>query len=324
MNRLKEEVIAQMNTWGQQRVPFLFIIDFEMQKPILHKLAEVDSSQIKFSLNGFSNHAMPLTTSRTRVEPTPIPFNLYKEKFDKVFHHLQYGDTYLTNLTIATPISISQTLLEIYHASSARYKLWVEDAFIVFSPETFIKIKEDKLYTFPMKGTIDASIPNAEKQVLANEKELAEHVTIVDLLRNDVSLVATNVRVNKFRYTEKIQTSHKDLIQVSSEIVGDLTPNFHGKLGDILGALLPAGSVSGAPKPKTMNVIWEAEQELRGYYTGVVGYYDGEKLDSGVMIRYIERTNTGYQYRSGAGITAQSVAEKEYQETIDKVYVPSA
>jgi para-aminobenzoate synthetase component 1 len=111
MNRLKEEVIAQMNTWGQQRVPFLFIIDFEMQKPILHKLAEVDSSQIKFSLNGFSNHAMPLTTSRTRVEPTPIPFNLYKEKFDKVFHHLQYGDTYLTNLTIATPISISQTLL---------------------------------------------------------------------------------------------------------------------------------------------------------------------------------------------------------------------
>jgi para-aminobenzoate synthetase component 1 len=324
MKRLMEEVIQQMNTWGQQRVPFLFIIDFEMQKPILYRLSEIDSSVIKFSLNGFHNHPLLVEAVIHPVKLAPISFDAYKRKFDIVYNHLHYGDTYLTNLTIATPITLKQSLLEIYNASSARYKLLVNDDFLVFSPEIFVQIKDGKIYSYPMKGTIDATIPDAANKIINNEKELAEHVTIVDLIRNDLSLVATNVRVNNFRYIERIQTSHKDLLQVSSEIVGDLPSDFHHSIGDIIRLLLPAGSVSGAPKPKTMEVIKKAEGESRGYYTGVVGYYDGEKLDSGVMIRYIERTKQGYQYRSGAGITAQSIAEQEYQETIDKVYVPSA
>ncbi len=96
------------------------------------------------------------------------------------------------------------------------------------------------------------------------------------------------------------------------------------QLGDILLKLLPAGSVSGAPKPRTLEIIKEVEEERRGYYTGVFGYFDGSVLDSGVMIRFIENTAGKFFYRSGGGITTQSVVESEYQEVIDKVYVPVA
>jgi para-aminobenzoate synthetase component 1 len=173
-----------------------------------------------------------------------------------------------------------------------------------------------------MKGTIDASLTDAENVILSDEKELSEHVTIVDLIRNDLSAVAKNVDVNRFRYVEKIETSQKDLLQVSSEIVGDLSGDYASGIGSILVSLLPAGSVSGAPKKKTLQIIREAEKERRGYYTGVFGYFDGINLDSAVMIRFIEQEGEQFYYRSGGGITAQSEAEKEYQEVIDKIYVP--
>jgi len=173
-----------------------------------------------------------------------------------------------------------------------------------------------------MKGTIDASLPDAEQLILSDAKELSEHVTIVDLIRNDLSGVAKNVEVNRFRYIEKIKTNQKDLLQVSSEIAGDLSDDYASHIGSILISLLPAGSISGAPKKKTIQIIQEAEKEKREFYTGVFGYFDGENLDSAVMIRFIEQAGNDFYYRSGGGITAQSEAEKEYQEAIDKIYVP--
>jgi para-aminobenzoate synthetase component I len=164
----------------------------------------------------------------------------------------------------------------------------------------------------------------AKEKILADKKELAEHVTIVDLIRNDLSQVASQVDVTRFRYVEEVRTGSKNLLQVSSEICGQLDAGYQNHLGDILLKLLPAGSVSGAPKPKTLEIIKDVEGEDRGFYTGVFGYFDGEKLDSGVMIRFIERRAGKYFYRSGGGITTQSVAESEYQEAIDKVYVPVA
>ncbi|OGU77880.1 MAG: hypothetical protein A2279_07140 [Stygiobacter sp. RIFOXYA12_FULL_38_9] len=86
--------------------------------------------------------------------------------------------------------------------------------------------------------------------------------------------------------------------------------------------MLPAGSISGAPKKKTVEIIQNAEKLERGYYTGVFGYYDGNNLDSAVMIRFIEQTAEGLVYRSGGGITFMSDVNSEYQELIDKVYVP--
>jgi len=200
--------------------------------------------------------------------------------------------------------------------------LFRED-FTVFSPESFVRIDQSGIISsYPMKGTIDASLPGAAVSLLSDPKELAEHNTIVDLIRNDLSMVATEVRVTRFRYLEEIQTNQKHLLQASSEITGILSADWPAHLGDIIRTLLPAGSISGAPKKKTLEIIREAEAGSRGFYTGVFGIFDGQKLDSAVMIRYIEQQQGRYYFRSGGGITVNSSAISEYHELIDKVYVP--
>lgn len=319
------EFIHTLNQWGHHKVPFLFFVDFEMENPMAFRLDKVDDTKILFDINGFSNSgSIPSldTDSKSFLEKFPYGLSSYKEKFDSVVRHLAYGDSFLTNLTIRTKVNLQHSLKQLFFISKAKYKLWYDDKFLVFSPETFVQVRDGKIFSYPMKGTIDATLPGAQDRILRDQKELAEHVTIVDLIRNDLSQVAANVSVKRFRYVEELRTNNKNLLQVSSEIVGDL-PNDHlSHLGNIIVKLLPAGSVSGAPKPKTLEVIKEAEQMKRGYYTGIVGYFDGTQLDSGVMIRFIENTQGAYYYRSGGGITSQSVVESEYQEVMDKVYVP--
>ena len=252
----------------------------------------------------------------------PVSEEEYAIKFNYVKQQIQAGNSFLTNLTQPTRISTNFSLEEIYKNGYAPYKLWLKDQFLVLSPETFVQIEKGVIKTFPMKGTIDASIPDAEAIILNDVKEMAEHATIVDLLRNDLSMVANDVKVTRYRYIEKIKTLQKDLLQVSSEISGILPYNYQSYLGDILFKLLPAGSISGAPKPKTLEIIEKVEGYERGFYTGVCGYFDGERLDSAVMIRFIEQTKDGLIYKSGGGITFQSEMEKEYEELIQKVYVP--
>jgi para-aminobenzoate synthetase component 1 len=318
------QFIEQMNRWGHTRTPFLFIIDFEMKRPVILPLHEVRATEILFDIQGFTN-APPASAAAddVRLVRNPMSLEMYKTKFDKVYAALGYGDSFLTNLTIKTEIELDRSLQELFHYSHARYKLWYKGAFLVFSPEIFVRLEGGRIFSYPMKGTIDAAVPDARAKILNDRKELAEHVTMVDLIRNDLSQVATGVHVARFRYVEELHTRQKNLLQVSSEIVGTLPAGYESRLGDILMQLLPAGSVSGAPKAKTLEVIRESETEDRGYYTGVFGYFNGEKLDSGVMIRFIEMDGEGRcYYRSGGGITNQSVAENEYQEAIDKVYVP--
>jgi len=317
------EFTSVLNQWGKERTPFLFVVDFELKKPLALRLDEINPEHIRFSCNGFTNQKVVVKQNGTvQFKKFPIAQEKYEQHFNQVSNHLKYGDSFLTNLTIKTPIETDHSLTELFSMSRSKYRLLVNEQFLVFSPETFIQIRDSKIYSFPMKGTIDARIQDAEKIILKDVKEMAEHVTIVDLIRNDLSQVASHVRVTRFRYIDKITTQHKNLLQVSSEVVGDLPSDYHARLGDILIALLPAGSVSGAPKCKTLEIIREAEQEDRGYYTGVFGYFDGTNLDSGVMIRYIEKAGDQYFYRSGGGITTQSVATLEYNEALDKIYVP--
>ena len=132
-----------------------------------------------------------------------------------------------------------------------------------------------------------------------------------------------HVEVRRFRYIDELVTSHGHLLQVSSEIVGQLAPDWRAHLGSILRELLPAGSISGAPKEATLRAIAAAEGEPRGFYTGICGYFDGETLDSGVMIRFIEQQADGaLRYRSGGGITINSHCAEEYREVCQKVYLP--
>ncbi len=318
-----DQFISTLNAWGAARLPFLFLVDFELKRPVALRLEDINPQDLLYSINGFSNNPAPLPRARKiLLQKFPISQEAYRLLFNRVQHHLGYGDSFLLNLTVKTPVQLNCSLREVFSYAVARYKCWLRDEFVVFSPETFVQIRGNKIYSFPMKGTIDARVPDAYNTILEDVKEKAEHVTIVDLIRNDLSMVASSVEVNRFRYSEEINTNHSRLLQVSSEISGLLPEGYHRQLGELLVTLLPAGSVSGAPKPKTCAVIREVEGDDRGYYTGVMGYFDGVNLDSGVMIRYIEKQGDEFFYRSGGGITTQSKAAKEYQELIDKIYVP--
>ncbi len=298
------------------------MIDFEMENAFASPLDQIDPDLIQYNFRGFTNSKNTIPQRHTFVNKNPPSLQEYQKRFNKVMAHLNRGDSFLTNLTIRTELVTDQGLEELHQAARAKYKLFVKDSFIVFSPEPFIQIKDDRIFSFPMKGTIDASIPDAKEIILNDEKELSEHITIVDLIRNDLSQVASRVEVTKFRYVEELRTTDKILLQVSSEIMGHLRGDYWSRIGDILVSLLPAGSVSGAPKASTLEIIRDAEGEKRGYYTGVCGYFDGTTLDSAVMIRFIEKVDGSLYYRSGGGITAKSSLVKEYQEAIEKIYVP--
>ncbi|RKZ79793.1 MAG: aminodeoxychorismate synthase component I [Candidatus Parabeggiatoa sp. nov. 1] len=317
----------QLNQLGKEKTPFLFIIDFEVKNFYIAPLNKLDN-HILFSIDGFSN-----VTANSHVKNfSPPPFHLKKtaislEKYTIAFNHvikeMIAGNTYLLNLTFPTEIEVNAPLLNIFLASHAKFRLYFKNKFVTFSPERFIKIEQNLIKTYPMKGTINAFIPNAPAKILADEKEKAEHTMAVDLLRNDLSIVAKKVRVNKFRYIEKIKAGPKELLQVSSEIAGVLEKSWHEKIGDILLSLLPAGSISGAPKRKTVEIINAVEGYKRGFFTGVFGYFDGHKLDSGVMIRFIERNDDKLIYKSGGGITIDSNVIHEYEEMLEKVYIPT-
>ena len=321
-----DNLITRMNELGAAREPFLFIIDFEMTQPLVYPLRELESTGIQYKFNALSN-AQSKAISKRELLPVeltryPMDKNSYKQAFNEVKRNIQHGNSFLVNLTFPTPIDLNLDLEDIFHLSEARYKLLVPGHFVVFSPEIFVRIFNGRIYSHPMKGTIDAAVSNAREMILKDPKERAEHATIVDLIRNDLSMIANDVQVDRFRYVEEIRTHQKKLLQVSSEISGSMPEDFHKHLGELFVRLLPAGSISGAPKPKTLEIIEQAENYQRGYYTGVFGVFDGYDLDSAVMIRFIEQTEEGYVYKSGGGITAFSECEKEYQELIDKVYVP--
>lgn len=321
------EFSEQMNTLARTRTPFLFMVDFEMQQPEIFPLASLSPNEVLYDVNGLTNaNPAKFTKSADRsglhLQKFPISRDGYNDKFRQVYDHLHYGDSYLTNLTIKTEVSVPASLFELFYVASARYKLWYRDRFLVFSPEIFVQVRDGVIRSFPMKGTIDARLENAEQLIINDQKELAEHVTIVDLIRNDLSTVADDVEVERFRYLEKITAHDRELYQVSSSIRGTVVAAYADRMGDLMVALLPAGSVSGAPKKKTAEIIATSEGEPRGYYSGVFGIFDGRTLDSGVMIRFIEHTHGHYYYRSGGGITTRSDMSKEYQEAIDKIYVP--
>jgi para-aminobenzoate synthetase component 1 len=111
---------------------------------------------------------------------------------------------------------------------------------------------------------------------------------------------------------------------MSSEISGKLPQNYSSQIGTIISKMLPAGSICGAPKPKTVEIIRKTENYERGYYTGIFGVFDGKNLDSCVLIRYLEQNGEELIFKSGGGITFMSDCQTEYNELIRKVYVPIA
>ncbi|MCW1952607.1 MAG: aminodeoxychorismate synthase component I [Flavobacteriia bacterium] len=310
---------SQLNLWGSQGVPFVFLIDFENKKPRAWTLEDCPDS-FKYDFQGLRNFEYrPGPKSALETTATPPDLSDYTQKFNETKQVLQRGDSFLMNLTTKGILKTNKPLEDLFYEAQSAYKLFLKDEFVCFSPETFIQIKGGKINTFPMKGTIDASLYKAKELLLNNPKEQAEHATIVDLLRNDLSLVSKNVRLLEYMQYQEVRAHEKRTGQLSSWIQGDLAANYRQHMGDIIYAMLPAGSISGAPKAKTVTHISRIEQEDRGYYTGIAGIFDGNELDSTVLIRFLEKDGT---YRCGGGMTHQSELSSEYEELIQKMYVP--
>ena len=343
----RTEAIARMNALAGANVPFLFVVDYAQEQSHIEPLDRIDPATCLFQFPkagnaGAAATALARSTADNAIAPGttasgntaarctgPIQWDItspspaaYRRSFDLVKQNLLAGNSYLTNLTCRIPVTTNLTMEEIFLRSEALYKLWLKDRFVCFSPEIFVRIAEGKIKSFPMKGTIDATLPDAESILLNDAKEAAEHATIVDLIRNDLSMVSAHVEVASYRYIDRLQTNKGPILQTSSEIHGTLPEDYTAHLGDIIFRLLPAGSITGAPKPKTVEIIAQAEDYRRGFYTGIMGHYADGQLDSAVMIRFIEQENGRLHFKAGGGITAKSRWENEYNEVIQKIYVP--
>jgi len=319
----RKRSIYKINDFASREIPFVFLISFSGEGNIVMTPEEAAAAGFFLDMPGMANHCFQKSPGPviqlTKMPPDP---EQYHQAFKHVIEQIHYGNSFLLNLTFPTVIECNYSLKDIFIQSRSSFKLYLEDDLVVFSPERFINIKGSTISSNPMKGTIDASIPEAHSQLASDPKEDAEHNTIVDLIRNDLSMVASHVRVKRFKYIEKLKTHQGELLQMSSEITGKLADNFRESLGDILFRLLPAGSICGAPKKKTLEIIREIEGYERGFYTGIFGYFDGQNLDSAVSIRYIEKQGEKLLFKSGGGITFMSDWKKEYEEIQKKVYVP--
>lgn len=188
------------------------------------------------------------------------------------------------------------------------------------SPETLVKLENGICHTFPLAGTrprgTDKKEDEAlERELLSDEKELAEHNMLVDLGRNDLGKISRfgTVQVEKYMSVEK----YSHVMHIGSTVRGELRDDKCAL--DAVDAVLPAGTLSGAPKIRAMQIINELENNKRGIYGGAIGYIDFTgNLDTCIAIRIAFKKNGKVFVRSGAGIVADSVPKKEYQECINK------
>lgn len=331
----REETIRRMNALGRAERPFFFVISHDLEHNLLlgpegggaGRTAAFSLPLGKMELPGGS----PPLPERILFVPSPCSISRYAASFAAVQSHLARGDSYLLNLCMATPVKTNLTLRSLFRFARAPYRMFLGAdsripgvhgrGCVCFSPEPFVTVRGRSISTFPMKGTAQAT-PEALQWLETDEKENRESATIVDLMRNDLSMVADGVRVKRYRYISRVETRGGPILQCSSEISGTLPEDWRSRLGDIMMKLLPAGSVTGAPKEATCRAIAEAEAMERGFYTGVFGFFNGRELDSAVAIRFMEEAGAGLAYKSGGGITVMSRMEDEYREAIAKVYVP--
>jgi para-aminobenzoate synthetase component 1 len=317
----RKEGFERINALGASRTPFLFILSYDKSRIFAQPLDTLDDD-IFYKLETQRNYPLQKCHRDFRFSLSTVPYASYQKALEQIHEQIRSGNTYLLNLTFATPVETDLTLKEIFTYAKAKFKLYFKGEFICFSPERFVRIEGRTISTYPMKGTIDADLPDAHSRILSDEKEMAEHVMIVDLMRNDLGIIGTEVKVERFRYIDKIKAGSKDLLQVSSKITATLPESWHRHIGTLLDKITPAGSITGTPKKRTMEIIDDVENYKRGFYTGIFGIFDGERLDSGVMIRFIEMQEGKMYYKSGGGITIDSDTRSEYEELIQKIYLP--
>ncbi len=312
----------QLNRSASQSKPFLFAANFELSE-FLFVENPLEQNEILFQIRGVGNKPKDQMLDQPfSFSPQPISRETYAQMFSTAIKQMASNTTDVINLTVQTPLQCNLSLREIFMMSKSLYQIYVPERFVCFSPERHILIHDGVLSTNPMKGTIDASVPDAKNVILNDPKEIEEHTAVIEMVKREIAEVASDVQITRFRYIDDIAVKGRNILQVSSEVCGKLQDDYRYRLGDIVAALLPASSIMGAPdKARALSVIQEAEPISRGYYTGVMGYFDGSTLDTGVLIRFIEQQGDQLFFRSGGGITQASICDKEYDEVLNKVYL---
>lgn len=313
---------ATLNEYAGNEKRFKFIINYECNEAFFCDCEnEKDAKDFFVEIN--SEHRQTACLEKPKI--LSKDFETYEKSFNLAQEKFLSNEVKVINLTMATPIYSKYTLEEIFALTSARYKIYLPNRFVCFSPESFIKIdKTGKIFCTPMKGTISASIPNAENIILEDKKEINEHNAVIEITKQDLRTIADAVTVTRYRYIDVLQTSNGDLLQVSSEVAGTLNyKTWKKNLGNLLQKILPASSISGVPKKNALDLIKACETNARGFYTGICGVFDGSSLDTGVMIRFIAQDKKGQKFfHSGGGITVESDCKKEYDEVLEKIYFP--
>ncbi|MDD6233635.1 MAG: anthranilate synthase component I [Lachnospiraceae bacterium] len=251
----------------------------------------------------------------------------YCNMVNKAKHYIHEGDIFQIVLSNRIEADIEGSLLDTYRAlrmtNPSPYMFYFSSDDIEIagaSPETLVKLENGVLHTFPLAGTrprgnTDEEDLALEKELLADEKELAEHNMLVDLGRNDIGRISKigSVEVEKYMNIER----YSHVMHIGSTVRGIIRDDKDAL--DAVDSILPAGTLSGAPKLRACELICELENNKRGIYGGAIGYIDFTgNLDTCIAIRLAFAKNGKVFVRSGAGIVADSVPENEYQECINK------
>ena len=252
----------------------------------------------------------------------------YCEKVEKIKHYIKEGHIFQTVLSQRWTIETKQEGLELYKelreinpSPYLYYFQFGEFEIIGSSPEMIVKQKENHVYTCPIAGTRRRGVDEEEDQLLRDEllqdeKERAEHVMLVDLARNDMGRIAEfgTVKVTQFMQVQ----NYSHVMHIVSLVEGKKKGEKHPL--DLVASFLPAGTLSGAPKIRAMEIIDELENVKRGMYGGATGYLGfDQNMDFCITIRTMIKKNNKVYLQAGAGIVADSVGENEYQECCNKV-----
>jgi anthranilate synthase component 1 len=251
----------------------------------------------------------------------------YCQMVNKAKHYIKEGDIFQVVLSNRFGADFEGSIFDTYRVlrtiNPSPYMFYFSGSNLEIagaSPETLVKLQDGKLFTFPLAGTRPRGASDdediaLEKELLNDEKELAEHNMLVDLGRNDLGKISKFGTIAVAKYKSILRFSH--VMHIGSTVSGEI---LEGKTGlDAINAVLPAGTLSGAPKIRAMQIINELEQNKRGIYGGAIGYLDFTgNMDTCIAIRIVYRRNNKVFIRSGAGIVADSKPESEYQECVNK------
>ena len=251
----------------------------------------------------------------------------YCEMIAKAKNYIYEGDIFQVVLSNRFEAEFQGSLFDTYKilrkTNPSPYMFYFSGTELEFagaSPETLVKLKDGELFTYPLAGTRKRGATSEEdealeRELLADQKELAEHNMLVDLGRNDLGKISTFGSVKVDKYMNILRFSH--VMHIGSTVTGQIAPKYDGL--DAICAVLPAGTLSGAPKIRAMQIIGELEGESRGIYGGAIGYLDFTgNMDTCIAIRLAYKKDGKVFVRSGAGIVADSDPESEYQECVNK------